>query len=91
MANSAQARKRARQSEKRRQHNASLRSMLRTAIKKVRKAVAAGDKNAAQDVLRASQAVIDRVADKKIVHKNAAARNKSRLAQAVKAMASTNA
>jgi small subunit ribosomal protein S20 len=90
MANSAQARKRARQSEQRRQHNASLRSMLRTAIKKVRKAVSTGDKNAAQDVLRASQSVIDRVADKKIVHKNAAARHKSRLAQAVKAMASTS-
>ena len=87
MANSAQARKRARQGEKRRQHNASLRSMLRTAIKKVRKAVDAGDKGAAQGVLQASQAIIDRVADKKIVHKNTASRSKSRLAQAVKAMA----
>ena len=87
MANSAQARKRARQSEIRRQHNASLRSMLRTAIKKVRKAIDAGDKSAAQTVLQSSQAIIDRVADKKIVHKNVASRNKSRLAQAVKAMA----
>ena len=87
MANSAQARKRARQGEKQRQHNTSLRSTLRTAIKKVRKAVEAGDKAAAQSVLKASQAVIDRVADKKIMHKNAASRNKSRLAHAVKAMA----
>ena len=87
MANSAQARKRARQSEKQRQHNTSLRSTLRTAIKKVRKAVDAGDKAAAQTVLRSSQAVIDRITDKKIMHKNAASRNKSRLAQAVKAMA----
>jgi small subunit ribosomal protein S20 len=87
MANSAQARKRARQGEKRRQHNASLRSMLRTAIKKVRKAIDAGDKAAAQGVLQASQEIIDRVADKKIVHKNTASRSKSRLAQAVKAMA----
>ena len=87
MANSAQARKRARQGEKRRQHNASLRSMLRTAIKKVRKAVEAGDKTAAQAMLHSSQAVIDRIADKKIVHRNTASRNKSRLAQAVKAMA----
>ena len=87
MANSAQARKRARQGEIRRKHNASLRSMLRTAIKKVRKAVEAGDKAAAQSVLQSSQAIIDRVSDKKIVHKNAASRNKSRLAQAVKAMA----
>jgi len=87
MANSAQARKRARQGEQRRQHNASLRSMLRTAIKKVRKAVEAGDKAAAQAVLQSSQAVIDRISDKRIVHKNAASRNKSRLAAAVKAMA----
>ena len=87
MANSAQARKRARQGEQRRKHNSSLRSMLRTAIKKVRRAVEAGDKAAAQTVLQSSQAIIDRVADKRIVHKNAASRNKSRLAQAVKAMA----
>ena len=86
MANSAQARKRARQTEKQRQHNTSLRSTLRTAIKKVRKAVEAGDKVAAQTVLRSSQAVIDRIADKRIMHKNAASRNKSRLAQAVKSM-----
>jgi small subunit ribosomal protein S20 len=87
MANSAQARKRARQTEKQRKHNTSLRSTLRTAIKKVRKAVEAGDKAAAQLVLRASQSVIDRIADKRIMHKNAASRNKSRLVQAVKAMA----
>ena len=87
MANSAQARKRARQSEIRRKHNTSLRSALRTAIKKVRKAVGAGDKAAAQAVLVASQSVIDRIADKRILHKNAASRNKSRLAQAVKSMA----
>ena len=87
MANSAQARKRARQSEIRRKHNTSLRSALRTAIKKVRKAVNAGDKAAAQAVLVAPQSVIDRIADKRILHKNAASRNKSRLAQAVKSMA----
>jgi small subunit ribosomal protein S20 len=87
MANSAQARKRARQSEMTRQHNASLKSALRTAVKKVRKAVAAGDKTAATAQLQASQAVIDRVADKKIVHKNTASRTKSRLAQAIKALA----
>ena len=72
MANSAQARKRARQGEKQRKHNASLRSTLRTAIKKVRKAVEAGDKAAAQTMLQSSQAVIDRIADKRIMHKNAA-------------------
>jgi len=63
------------------------RSRLRSAIKTVRKAVAAGDKAAAIAALRGSTSVIDSIADKKLVHKNAAARNKSRLAAAVKAMA----
>lgn len=87
MANTAQARKRARQNEKARMHNASLRSSLRTAIKKVRKAIEAGDKAAAQQVFQESVRVIDRIADKKIVHKNKAARDKSRLSAAIKAMA----
>ena len=87
MANSAQARKRARQAEKQRQHNASLRSGLRTAVKKVAKAIADGDKNAARQVLRESECVIDRIADKKIIHKNKAARHKGRLSAAIKAMA----
>ena len=86
MANTAQARKRARQGEKKRQHNASLKSQLRSAIRKVRKAVAAGDKAAATREFQVQQSVIDRVADKKVVHKNTAARNKTRLAQAIKAM-----
>lgn len=87
MANSAQARKRARQSEKQRQHNASLRSEFRTAVKKVLKAVQAGDKSAAQTVFQQSMSVIDSIADKKIVHKNKASRHKSRLSAAIKAMA----
>ncbi|MDR2688468.1 MAG: 30S ribosomal protein S20 [Azoarcus sp.] len=82
-----QARKRARQAIKARAHNASLRSRLRSAIKAVRKAVASGDKLAAQSVFRASTSVIDRIADKKIIHKNKAARHKSRLSAAIKAMA----
>jgi small subunit ribosomal protein S20 len=86
MANTAQARKRGRQSENRRQHNASLKSQLRSAIRKVRKAVAAGDRVAARREFQAQQSVIDRIADKKVVHKNTAARNKKRLAQAIKAM-----
>lgn len=86
MANSAQARKRARQAEATRERNASLKSALRTAVKKVKKAVTAGDKAAATTQLRESQAVIDRIADKKIVHKNLASRTKARLAQAIKAM-----
>jgi len=87
MANTAQARKRARQSEATRARNASLKSALRTAVKKVRKVIASGDKAAAAKQLVESQSVIDRIADKKIVHKNTAARNKSRLAHAIKAMA----
>jgi small subunit ribosomal protein S20 len=86
MANTAQARKRARQAEVTRQHNASLKSSLRTAIKKVRKAIGAGDKAAATKELQAQQSVIDRIADKKVVHKNTASRSKARLAQAIKAL-----
>jgi small subunit ribosomal protein S20 len=86
MANTAQARKRARQATQRNAHNSALRSMMRTAVKAVRKAVAAGDKKAAMETFQKSMAVIDRMADKKIAHKNTASRNKSRLAAAVKAM-----
>jgi len=86
MANTKQARKRARQSRALNSHNTALRSRLRTAIKKVRKAIAGGDPAAAAAELRASTSVIDSIADKKIVHKNLAARNKSRLAAAIKAM-----
>jgi small subunit ribosomal protein S20 len=87
MANSAQARKRARQADKQRVHNTSLRSELRTAIKKVIKAIEAGDKSAAKAVFTESTSVVDSIADKKIIHKNKAARHKSRLSAAIKAMA----
>ena len=87
MANIASARKRARQNEKRRRHNASLRSELRSAVKGVRKAIEAGDKTAARNVLQHATGIIDSVADKDIIHKNKAARHKSRLAAAIKAMA----
>ncbi len=87
MANSAQARKRARQASKARAHNASLRSRLRTAIKAVQKAILGGDKAAAQEIYRKSTSTIDSIADKKIIHKNKAARHKSRLSAAIKAMA----
>jgi small subunit ribosomal protein S20 len=53
----------------------------------VRKAIAAGDKATATSTLRASQSIIDRIADKRIIHKNTASRAKSRLSAAVKAMA----
>jgi len=87
MANIASARKRARQAEKRRRHNAAMRSELRSAIRNVRKAVAAGDKKGASAVLQREMSVIDTIADKNIIHKNAAARYKSRLAARIKAMA----
>ena len=86
MANSKQAAKRAKQSDKQRAMNAGLRTKLRTAIKKVQKAIAAGDAKAAQETLRAEQATIDSIADKRIIHKNKAARHKSRLAQQIKAL-----
>ena len=87
MANIRSARKRARQSEQQRQHNASLRSEFRTAVKNVKKAIEAGDKPAAQSTLQATFSTIDSIADKNIIHKNKAARHKSRLSAAVKAMA----
>lgn len=86
MANIKSARKRARQSEKRRVHNMSLRTEVRTAIKNVKKAVAAGDKATAAQVLQRSQSVLDRVAAKGVLHRSAANRHKSRLAAAVKAL-----
>jgi small subunit ribosomal protein S20 len=87
MANSKQARKRARQSSERNTLKSAQRSRVRSAIKSVRKAIAGGDAQAAQTVLRSATHVIDSIADKGVVHKNHAARNKSRLAAAIKAMA----
>jgi small subunit ribosomal protein S20 len=86
MANTKQARKRARQSTARNAQNAAQRSRVRSAIKSVRKAIAAGDKKAALQTLSRATSAIDSIADKKVVHKNTAARNKSRLAAAIKAM-----
>lgn len=86
MANSPQAKKRARQAEKRRTHNASLRSLVRTVIKKVLAAVESGDAEAASAAYAAAVPVIDRMADKGIIHKNKASRHKSRLNAQVKAM-----
>ena len=87
MANSPQAKKRARQAEKRRNHNASLRSLVRTVIKKVNAAVSAGDAEQAKAAYNSAVPVIDRMADKGIIHKNKAARHKSRLNAQVKALA----
>ena len=87
MANIKSAKKRARQSEVRREHNASIRSRMRTAIKRVRKAIESGDKANATSALHGAYSVLDATVTKGIVHKNLAARNKSRLASAIKAMA----
>lgn len=84
MANTAQARKRARQAEHRRTHNASQRSMVRTYIKRVQSAIGTGDHEQARAALEAAAPVIDRMADKGIMHKNKAARHKSRLNAAIK-------
>ncbi len=86
MANSPQSRKSARQGESRRRHNASFRSMVRTYIKKVDAAIAGGDQSAAATAYSEAVPVIDRMADKGIIHKNKAARHKSRLNAAVKGM-----
>ena len=86
MANIKSARKRARQAIERRDHNMGLRTAVRTAIKNVKKAVAAGNAATAAQTLRASQGIIDRVVAKGILHRNAGDRHKSRLAQAVKTL-----
>jgi small subunit ribosomal protein S20 len=87
VANSPQARKRARQAEKRRSHNASLRSLVRTNIKRVIAAIQTGDAEQAREAYSKAVPVIDRMADKGIIHKNKAARHKSRLNAQVKALA----
>ena len=87
MANSPQAKKRARQAEKRRKHNTSLRSAVRTSIKKVIAAIASGNAEDAKQAYNAAVPIIDRMADKGIIHKNKAARHKSRLNTQVKALA----
>lgn len=87
MANIKSAKKRAIQAEKRRQHNASRRSMTRTCLKKVLAAIAAGDKEAAQAAFTVAVPILDRMATKGLIHKNKAARHKSRLNAQIKAIA----
>lgn len=86
MANSAQARKRARQAEVHRQRNASQRSAMRTKVKAIRKAIDAGDKDQATAAFQSAVPVLDTMARKGLIHKNAAARSKSRLNTAIRAM-----
>lgn len=86
MANSKQAAKRARQNDKRRQHNMAMRSKVRTYIKKVIAAVEAGDKDGASSAFKAAQPLIDSMVNKGILHKNKAARHKSRLIRSIQAL-----
>ena len=82
----ASGRKRARQDVKLNAANSALRSKFRTAVKNVQKAVQAGDKARAAELFQSAQKVIDSIADKGIFHKNKAARHKSRLSAAIKAL-----
>ena len=84
MANSNQSRKRARQAESRRKHNASRRSLLRTNIKKVLKAISEGKKEDAASAFQTAMPIVDKMAGKRLIHKNKAARIKSRLAKKIK-------
>ncbi|WP_395479657.1 30S ribosomal protein S20 [Candidatus Curculioniphilus buchneri] len=86
MANIKSAKKRAMQSEKRRQHNVSRRSVIRTFIKKVDLAITAGDKNAALNAFFIMQPIIDRHATRGLIHRNKAARHKSNLITRINAM-----
>jgi small subunit ribosomal protein S20 len=87
MANSPQAKKRARQAEKSRIRNAGQRSNLRTFIKKVIAAIRAGDKEQAQAAFKSAVPVIDSAVNKGLIHKNKAARSKSRLNNRLRGMA----
>jgi small subunit ribosomal protein S20 len=83
VANIKSAEKRARQAVKRRAHNMTLRSKMRTAVKKVRAAAATGGKTAAAEAYKAAVPVIDSMVNKGVVHRNTAARHKSRLSALV--------
>ena len=87
MANIASARKRARQAEVRRRHNQARRSMMRTKLKQVTAAIARGDRAAAEAAYAEAVPVLDRMATRGVIHRNKAARHKSRLAQQIKALA----
>ncbi len=86
MANTAQAKKRARQAENNRQLNAGQRSNMRTSIKKVLKAIEAGDKDAAKKAFDEAVPVIDKAAGKGLMHANKAARHKSRMNQHIRSL-----
>lgn len=84
MANTKSAKKRAAKSQLQRAKNRTARSAMRTAVKKLRKAAEAGDGAAVSALLPAAMKVVDSTAQKGIIHKNTAARTKSRLAAAAR-------
>ena len=86
MANSAQSKKRARQAEDSRQRNAGQRSAMRTIIKALKNAIEAGDKELATKEFATATPILDRYASKGLIHKNKAARSKSRLSAKINAL-----
>ncbi|CAJ0991175.1 30S ribosomal protein S20 [Pantoea sp. Nvir] len=86
MANIKSAKKRAITSEKRRKHNASRRSMMRTLVKNVYSAIASEDKTAAENAFNKMQPIVDRQAARGLIHKNKAARYKANLFAQIKKM-----
>ncbi len=88
MANTPSAEKAARQAEKHREQNVALRSRMRSAIRGVADAIASGKKEDAQKSYAAAVPVIDSLVNKQIVHRNKAARHKSRLAARIRGMSS---
>jgi small subunit ribosomal protein S20 len=87
VANIKSAAKKARQSEKHRQHNAAMRTRMRSAIKKANKSIGGQDRKAAAAAVQAAVPEIDTMVSKGIIHRNKAARHKSRLNKALKAAA----
>jgi len=86
VANTKSAEKAARQAEKHRARNIALRSRMRTAVRNVMSAIVGGDKNTAQATYKEAVPVIDTLVNKQIIHRNKAARHKSRLAARIRAM-----
>ena len=86
MANIKSAKKRARQAVKRNAQNASQRSMMRTAVKRVLKAIHTNDQAAAQTAFASAQPLLDRFAARGLIHRNKAARHKSRLTARIRAI-----
>lgn len=87
MANSKSSKKRIRVAERRTERNKPLRTEARTFVRKAEVAIASGDAAAAEAATQQAVSVLDRVADKGVIHKNNAARRKSRLVAKFQAMA----